>query len=119
MLSTPFIAAFMPEVPHASSGRRGVFIQMSQPRVSGAVGNPNAPLAALTSSAGPERLGLASPTNAASLGQITLDFSDLDIRDATTQILGDILHVNYTVDPAVRGTATLHTAASMSRQPSG
>ena len=51
----------------------------------------------------------------ASLGEITLDFSDLDIRDAASQILGDILHVNYTVDPAVHGTATVHTAASMSR----
>lgn len=33
-LRTPFIAAFMPDVPHASCGRRGVFSQTSQPRVS-------------------------------------------------------------------------------------
>ena len=32
-LSTPFIAAFMPEVPHASIGRRGVLSHTSQPRV--------------------------------------------------------------------------------------
>ena len=31
--STPFIAAFMPEVPLASSGRRGVLSHTSQPRV--------------------------------------------------------------------------------------
>ena len=31
--STPFIAAFMPEVPHASSGRMGLFSQTSAPRV--------------------------------------------------------------------------------------
>ena len=32
--STPFIAAFMPDVPQASSGRIGLFSQTSAPRVS-------------------------------------------------------------------------------------
>jgi general secretion pathway protein D len=84
-------------------------------RVNGPVGVPAAPPGALTSNAAPEAIGLPANTSAASLGEITLDFSDLDIRDAASQILGDILHVNYTVDPAVRGTATVHTAAVMSR----
>ena len=30
-MTTPFIAAFMPEVPDASSGRRGLFSQTSTP----------------------------------------------------------------------------------------
>jgi general secretion pathway protein D len=84
-------------------------------RVNGPIGNPTAVPGAFTSNAALEKLGLPSNTSAASLGEITLDFSDLDIRDAASQILGDILHVNYTVDPAVRGTATVHTAAVMSR----
>jgi hypothetical protein len=33
-LRTPFAAAFIPLVPDASSGRRGVFSQMSQPGIS-------------------------------------------------------------------------------------
>jgi general secretion pathway protein D len=97
----------LPRLP-ANSG-------ISSPRVNGLVGTPTATPAALTSSALPEKGGFPPATSAVSLGEITLDFSDLDIRDAASQILGDILHVNYTVDPAVRGTATIHTAAYMSR----
>jgi general secretion pathway protein D len=88
---------------------------ISPARVDGLVGTPTATPAALSSNAAPERTGLPSAPSGGSLGEITLDFSDLDIRDAASQILGDILHVNYTVDPTVRGTATLHTATSMSR----
>lgn len=88
---------------------------ISPARIDGLVGTPTAMPAALTSNAAPERTGVSSTPSGGSLGEITLDFSDLDIRDAASQILGDIMHVNYTVDPTVRGTATLHTAASMSR----
>jgi general secretion pathway protein D len=48
-------------------------------------------------------------------GDITLDFADTDIREAAAQILGSLMHVNYTVDPGVKGTVTLHTAAPISR----
>ena len=84
-------------------------------RINGLVGTPTATPPALISNAPPERASRFSAGSPASLGEITLDFTDLDIRDAASQILGDILHVNYTVDPAVRGTATLHSAAAMSR----
>jgi general secretion pathway protein D len=87
---------------------------ISPPRVNGPVGTPTATPTALTSNAAPETIGLPA-ASATSLGEITLDFSDLDIREAAAQILGDILHVNYTVDPAVRGTATVHTVAAMSK----
>jgi general secretion pathway protein D len=43
-------------------------------------------------------------------GGATLNFEDADIRDVVAQILGGILHVNYTIDPAVHGTATLHSS---------
>jgi len=43
-------------------------------------------------------------------GGATLNFEDADIRAVVAQILGGILHVNYTIDPAVHGTATLHTS---------
>ena len=46
-------------------------------------------------------------------GTINLDFADTDIRDAVAQILGSLLHVSYTIDPAVKGTVTLHTAAPL------
>jgi general secretion pathway protein D len=48
-------------------------------------------------------------------GDISLDFADTDIREVVAQILGTILKVNYTIDPAIRGTATLHTVRPLNR----
>lgn len=56
---------------------------------------------------------LRVPTIAPGEGQISLNFADTDIRDAAAQILTDILHVNYTIDPAVHGTVTLHTSSPL------
>ncbi len=48
-------------------------------------------------------------------GDVTLNFVDTDIRDVVRLILGTTLKVNYTIDPAVKGTATLDTATPLSR----
>ncbi|HET7883920.1 MAG TPA: type II secretion system secretin GspD [Acetobacteraceae bacterium] len=85
------------------------------PRVNGPVGNPNAFPPALTSTAAFETLRQPPAGSSESLGPITLDFADTDIREAASQILGGILHVNFSIDPAVKGTATLHTATPMTR----
>ena len=37
------------------------------------------------------------------------------MREATAQILGGMLKMTYTIDPAVHGTVTLHTARPLSR----
>jgi general secretion pathway protein D len=42
-------------------------------------------------------------------GDATLTYADTDIKEVIRQILGDILHVNYVIDPAVAGTVTLET----------
>lgn len=61
----------------------------------------------------------ASPSLAADSaepgGDISLDFVDTDIREIASQVLGTILHVNYTIDPTVRGTGTLRTVNPISR----
>ncbi|MGA8195630.1 MAG: type II secretion system secretin GspD [Acetobacteraceae bacterium] len=85
------------------------------PRVNGAVGTANVISPVLTSTAAPATLPLRLAGDTTSLGQITLDFADSDIREVASQILGDILHVNYTIDPAVHGMATLHTATTLTR----
>jgi general secretion pathway protein D len=56
--------------------------------------------------------GSGAPAGGAAIngGGAVLNFADADIRDVAAQILGGILHVNYTIDPAVHGTATLHTS---------
>ncbi len=44
-----------------------------------------------------------------------MDFADTDIREVVSQILGVILKLNYTIDPAVHGTATLRTQRPLAR----
>ncbi len=48
-------------------------------------------------------------------GDVSLNFADTDIRDVVAQILGTLLNDNYTIDPTVRGTATLRTTKPVSR----
>lgn len=60
--------------------------------------------------------GGAAPALGSNLppGPFSLEFTDTDIREAVAQILGTQLHVSYTIDPAVHGTVTLHTAQPLS-----
>jgi general secretion pathway protein D len=48
-------------------------------------------------------------------GDISLNFADTDIREVVAQILGTLLGQNYTIDPTVRGTATLRTTKPVGR----
>jgi general secretion pathway protein D len=85
------------------------------PRIDGTVGTPNPPPPAQTSYGRTQPVALPPGSRvAATGGDITLDFADTDIRDVVAQILGSILRVNYTIDPAVHGTVTLHTAVPLS-----
>ena len=59
--------------------------------------------------------GARPPGAAPGPGDISLDFADTDVREVVAQILGTQLRVNYTIDPAVRGTVTLHTATMVSQ----
>jgi general secretion pathway protein D len=49
-------------------------------------------------------------------GQITLDFVDTDVREIARTVLGQLLRVTYTIDPAVHGTGTIQTAGPVSRE---
>ncbi|MGE5517924.1 MAG: type II secretion system secretin GspD [Bacteroidota bacterium] len=43
-------------------------------------------------------------------GTVSLNFVNVDVRDVSKAILGDVLAVNHSVDPAVNGTVTVETA---------
>src|SRR4029077_1763914 len=47
--------------------------------------------------------------------EVTLDFANVDVRDVLKSVLGDLLHVSYTIDPAVQGTVTLQTGRPIPR----
>lgn len=57
-----------------------------------------------------------SAAGAAGAGDITLKFTDTDIREVIRVILGDLLKLTYSIDPAVKGTATIQTAEPLSRE---
>jgi general secretion pathway protein D len=49
-------------------------------------------------------------------GDVTLNFDGTDIREVVKVILGDLLQVNYVLDPSVQGTASLQTGRPLRRQ---
>jgi general secretion pathway protein D len=49
-------------------------------------------------------------------GDISLNYVDTDIREIIRLILGDILKVNYTVDPGFMGTVTIQTPRPLKRE---
>lgn len=48
-------------------------------------------------------------------GDVTLNFDGTDIREVVKVILGDLLGVNYVLDPAVQGSASLQTGRPLRR----
>jgi general secretion pathway protein D len=53
---------------------------------------------------------------AASSGDITLNFVNADVREVLPRVLGDILHVNYTIDPKVQANVTIQTSRPIRQQ---
>jgi len=100
-LETP--SALQPAAPRTNStiqpdrGQAAVFEARGVPSV------PVLPAAATAS------------TTAIESGDVTLNFVDTDVREIARVILGGMLKVNYTIDPAVQGTATLDIGRPLSR----
>ncbi|MBK1647796.1 type II secretion system protein GspD [Rhabdochromatium marinum] len=55
------------------------------------------------------------PTVDTTPGDVTLNFDGTDIREVVKVILGDLLGVNYVLDPAVQGSASLQTGRPLRR----
>lgn len=49
-------------------------------------------------------------------GRYELNLVNAPIADAAKAVLGDVLHLNYVVDPRVQGTVTLQTSQPMSKE---
>jgi general secretion pathway protein D len=85
------------------------------PRVNGAVGSVNAPEGPQVSIGRGRTVTLPAEPALPPGGDISLDFVDTDLREVVAQLLGVTLRVNYTIDPAVRGTVTLRTTVPVAR----
>ena len=89
---------------------------MASPRVNGNVGAPEAVLPAQVSyGTNSNPATPASTVAAATGGGIVLNFADTDIREVVAQILGNMLKVNFAIDPAVHGTVTFRTVRPLDR----
>jgi general secretion pathway protein D len=87
---------------------------VATPRVDGPVaGSLPLPKVALSTGSGVMVSSAVGRASGAGGGPVTLDFADTDIREVASQILGNMLHVNYAIDPSVHGTATLRTVAPL------
>jgi general secretion pathway protein D len=54
-------------------------------------------------------------TGVAQTNDVQLNFPNADVHEVAKAILGDVLGLNYAVDPQVQGTVTLETAQPVSR----
>lgn len=103
----PVLGALPPLPPGANTP--------SPPRISGGVGTVAAAPTPQITLGRVQPLTLPAADTGPAAGDISLDFADTDIRTVIAQVLGTILHVNYTIDPAVHGTATLRTTTPVAR----
>ena len=55
---------------------------------------------------------IAAPSGAK---DILLNFEGADLREVVRVAMGDMLHENYTIDPKVNGTVTIHTSQAVSK----
>jgi general secretion pathway protein D len=59
---------------------------------------------------------ITPPTVDTTPGDVTLNFDGTDIREVVKVILGDLLRVNYVIDPQVTGAASLQTERPLRRE---
>lgn len=57
-----------------------------------------------------------APPRIAENGDVSLHYVDADVRDIVKLVLGDILKVNYTIDPGFMGTVTVDTPHPLRRE---
>ena len=58
---------------------------------------------------------VAPPSVDTTPGEVTLNFDGTDIREVVKVVLGDLLGVNYVLDPAVSGSVSLQTGRPLRR----
>jgi general secretion pathway protein D len=104
--------------PHLAPLQEPASLQPAAPRVNGTIPNEFSQQHAYVAPGVTEHPTVAAPPPGAAAsagGDVTLDFVDADIREIAHTILGNMLKVNYTIDPDVKGTASIETGKPISR----
>ena len=82
---------------------------------SGALTQAQAPRALIQERSSPKLAVRHGASGGSGVADVTLNFVDVDVREVARTILGQILKVNYTIDPNVHGTTTIETPSPMRR----
>ena len=91
-------------------------LQEAAPRISGAITSDRDRLPVFEAPGRATELPAPPPAKAGEeTGDITLNFVDTDIREIVRVVLGMTLKLNYAIDPAVQGTATLEIGKPLPR----
>lgn len=113
---SPHPTASLPALPPSALPSAGpVSLGSGSSRISGSLAPLTAPRASLSYGQVTAPQAAAPASAATGTGDISFDFADTDLRTVVAQILGSILKVNYTIDPAVTGSVTLHTVVPLSQ----
>jgi general secretion pathway protein D len=51
-----------------------------------------------------------------SVGDVTLNFTNADVHEVVKAVLGNILGLNYVIDPTVQGTVSIQTSRPLTRE---
>jgi general secretion pathway protein D len=107
LLAPPPLAAQLPAVPPVAKPQRAA--EAAQPAADFAAGQ--------TGVTAPPPVRAARPTRyrVGQAGDISLNYVDTDVREIVRLILGEILKVNYSIDPGFQGTVTIQTARALKR----
>jgi general secretion pathway protein D len=101
-------AAQRPVQPVAAQANPGEVQRTTQAQIPVPQAAAPTPVAATPPARGPRyRVGQA--------GDISLNYVDTDVRELVRLILGEILKVNYSIDPGFQGTVTIQTARPLRR----
>src|SRR5215471_9874195 len=93
-------------------------LQAAEPRVNATIPVDRSRQRAFVDTAPAKVPGVPPPQPGLTSGQagdVTLNFVDTDIREIVRTILGNILNLNYTIDPNVHGTGSIETGTPMAR----
>ena len=91
----------------------GADVGVANPRISGPVNTQHLYPRVSVSTVPSAQVSIGRAPGQSGGGSVTLDFADTDIREVASRILGEDLHLNYTIDPNVHGTATLRTVVPL------
>ena len=112
------LAACHSQPPPLAPLQQPANLQPAARRVSGTIPNEYSLQRSYGAPGTPEHPQIAPPPAAGAApggGEVTLDFVDTDIREVARTILGNMLKVAYTIDPDVKGTASIETGKPISR----